>query len=361
MFKPKFQISPKMAKSLMQIESLKESIIHLPITPSVLLSLRETAKLKSTHFSTMIEGNRLTQNEVNLTIKKSKRIQDRKRDEKEVKGYFIALEIVEKIAKQQNQINEKDIKLLHALVMGGGKKGVKPSAYRDGQNVIRDSRTNAIVYLPPEAKDVAILIKDLIAWIEKSIKNFPIPIVAAIAHYQFAAIHPYYDGNGRTARLLATLIMHIWKYDLKGLYSLDEYYAENLSGYYEGLNVGPSHNYYLGREKADISKWVEYFLEGMAYSFNRIKEQAKKSSIKGLQDKSKLLNQLDARKRIILTFFQANTNLTSKDVEEFCKLQPRSARALCEKWVEESFINISDLSKKNRKYQLASKYKKYLD
>ena len=245
--------------------------------------------------------------------------------------------------------------------MGGGKKTIKASPYRDGQNVIRDSRSHTIVYLPPEAKDVSNLMKDLINWVKKSPKDLPIPIIAAIAHYQFATIHPYYDGNGRTARLLTTLIMHIGKYDLKGLYSLDEYYADNLSAYYEALNIGPSHNYYMGREKADISKWIEYFLEGMAYSFNKINIQAKKSSKKGYKDKSTLLNQLDICKRKILAFFQKYTNLTSKDVEKTLKLQPRTARALCKKWRAEKFLQIIDLSKKNRKYQLGTKYKKYLD
>lgn len=84
MFDPKFQITPKIAKTLMQIEALKHSLISLPITPSLLMHLRETAKLLSTH-STMIEGNRLTQEQVNLTIKTSKHLINRERDEKEVK------------------------------------------------------------------------------------------------------------------------------------------------------------------------------------------------------------------------------------------------------------------------------------
>ena len=66
------------------------------------------------------------------------------------------------------------------------------------------------------------------------------PIKAAIAHYQYATIHPYYDGNGRTARLCATLILHLGTYDLKGLYALEEYYARNLKAYYEALTIGSS-------------------------------------------------------------------------------------------------------------------------
>src|SRR5271169_814715 len=83
-----------------------------------------------------------------------------------------------------------------------------------------------------------------------------------------------YDGNGRTARLLTTLVLHLGTYDLKGLYALEEYYARDLKAYYEALTVGPSHNYYLGRAAADITRWIAYFVEGMATSFENVRNQA---------------------------------------------------------------------------------------
>ena len=64
------------------------------------------------------------------------------------------------------------------------------------------------------------------------------PLKAGIAHYLHATVHPYYDGNGRTARLLTTLILHLGRHDLKGLYALEEYYARDLKAYYEALTVG---------------------------------------------------------------------------------------------------------------------------
>jgi Fic family protein len=96
-----------------------------------------------------------------------------------------------------------------------------------------DATTGAIVYMPPEAKDVPSLMRAMLRWVHEA-QDVPCPIVAGIAHYQFATIHPYYDGNGRTARLLTTLILHLGGYDLKGLYSLEEYYARNLGAYYIG-------------------------------------------------------------------------------------------------------------------------------
>lgn len=64
---------------------------------------------------------------------------------------------------------------------------------------------------------------------------------------QFATIHPYFDGNGRTARLLTTLLLHRAGYGLKGIYSLEKYYTRDLEAYHAALTVGPSHNYYMGR------------------------------------------------------------------------------------------------------------------
>ena len=157
------------------------------------------------------------------------------------------------------------------------KKRIKPTPYRDGQNVIRDSSTGKIVYLPPESKDVPQLMKDLVSWISKTILLLPCPLLASISHYQFATIHPYYDGNGRTARLLTTLTMHLGGYGLKGLYSLEEYYAKNLHNYYNALTIGPSHNYYFGRAEADITPWIEYFCSGIVESFERVKRRAQQA------------------------------------------------------------------------------------
>ncbi len=63
-FAPTFTITPAMANSLMRIEAVKQAIQTLPITPRVLANLRETARLFSRGYSTMIEGNRLTQEQV---------------------------------------------------------------------------------------------------------------------------------------------------------------------------------------------------------------------------------------------------------------------------------------------------------
>ena len=144
-FNPNFVITSKIAGALMRIEAAKQVIQGLPITPTVLATLRETARLYSTHYSTMIEGNQLIPSEVALVIEHQGHFPGRERDEKEVLGYYAALEKVEQLAAKGGFVTAAHIQTLHALVMAGGRKKIKPTSYRDGQNVIRDGKSHAIV------------------------------------------------------------------------------------------------------------------------------------------------------------------------------------------------------------------------
>ena len=360
-FQPNFIITSSVASALMRIEGAKQAVQHLPITPSVLAALRHSARLYSTHYSTLIEGNRLTQEQVSKVIEKHEHFPGRERDENEILGYYAALEKVEHLATAGKPVAEQDIQFLHALVMAGGKTKVKPSQYRDGQNVIRDSRTKAMVYLPPESKDVPVLMKDLEAWIQATEpEGLPCPIRAGIAHYQFATIHPYYDGNGRTARLLTTLILHLGSYGLNGLYSLEEYYARNLAAYYDALTVGPSHNYYEGRAASDITPWVEYFCIGMAESFENVKKQAEGAALSAVPDASHLLRRLDPRQRKAVELFKDSDTITSRDVERLFAVSQRTARNILRDWEKSGFLLMVNPSKKSRKYGLAGEFRELL-
>lgn len=361
MFKPIFSITPSIIQLLVAIEKTKQDIQNLPITLTVLMSLCEAARLETIHFSTYIEGNRLTFEQVEGLIKGGSTFPGRNRDEEEILGYYAALEKIKELVSIHHLITQKDVQCLHALVMGGGKTNIKPTPYRESQNVIYDGASKKIVYLPPEAKDVQQLMTDLIEWANQSEKeNVPCPLRAAIVHYQFATIHPYFDGNGRTARLLATTMLGRGGYDLKGLYSLEEYYAKNLSEYYNALSVGPSHNYYFGREEADITSWLVYFCQGMLQSFEKIKTHALRAFQKGFEDKSQAIRELDARQQAVLTLFQKCGVVTAKDIQTFFSLSSRAASALCVKWLQAGFLVLKDPSKKNRSYQLHQKINKKL-
>ncbi len=360
-FEPVYILSPKIVNCLMQIETTQQKILHLPLTPTVLSSLRETARLYTTHYSTLIEGNRLDSDQVEEVIIHQGHFPGRERDEDEVKGYYAALTQVEKWAAQNGKITENMIQTLHCLVMANGKKNGKPTPYREGQNVIRDGRTKGIVYMPPEAKDVKNLMAEMVRWIQKNTDELPCPVVAGVAHYQFATIHPYYDGNGRTARLLTTLILHLGGYDLKGLYSLEEYYARNLGAYYEAISIGESHNYYLGRAEADITKWIEYFVGGMMASFQNVLKRMNEAQAQGSSDQSSLMRKLDPKQRKALDLFQEFDAVTSRQIGELFGFKARTSAALCADWVESGFLTVIDPSNRGRKYKLSMEYQELIN
>jgi Fic family protein len=353
MFAPKFQLTPGIASLLMQIEACRQAIDDTPIDATLLRQLRETAALRATHFSTQIEGNRLTLPEVREAIRGA-RIPGRERDEREVRNHYLALALMEKMADALGPVSENAIQRLHGLVMTGRNK---PSPYRVAQNVIRDSATGRIVYLPPTAQDVPELMRALAAWIKVGLTDggLPAPIVAALAHYQFATIHPYTDGNGRTARLLASLILRKSGYGLKGIYSLDEYYAKNLDGYYEALAVG-SYNYYEGRAEADVTAFVAYFCEAMSDAFTKVRAVAIRAAAATPADRSARLRELDPKQRRLLELFRAQGSATASEMAAHLGMSPRTLAQLCRDWIASGFLEFRDAARKNRSYRLGARF-----
>lgn len=339
----------------MDIEASRQAVTSLPLTVPMLDHLRRTARLLSTHFSTQIEGNKLSPSQVEDVLAGGGRFPGRERDEAEVRQYYQAQEFVLQQYNTNDALTEKKIRTIHGLVMYGREK---PTPYRDGQNVIRDGRTGDMVYLPPEAKDVSPLMKELTVWMTDQLQRneLPIPVIAGLAHYQFATIHPYYDGNGRTARLLTTLLLHRGGYGLHGIYSLEEYYAQHLQGYYDALSVGVSHNYYFGRADADITPFLAYFCAGMADSFAKIRNQAEHAQRRGTPDQGAVLRELSAQQQKALSLFARMKTVTSSELGQFFEMSARASSALCRKWVNTGFLITADPSKKARRYRLAEHY-----
>lgn len=101
-------------------------------------------------------------------------------------------------------------------------------------------------------------------------------IVAGIAHLELAAIHPFTDGNGRTARALATLILYKRGYDFRHLFALEDYYNKDLQSYYASINTGENYE----NRKADITTWLEYFIEGFREEIMQVKGRVTTLAIK---------------------------------------------------------------------------------
>jgi Fic family protein len=347
-FDPKYTITHNILKNLTKIEMIKRAFEQNSVTPSLMASLRSSAKMASVHYSTKIEGNRLTLKQVEETILKKKIVPYQERDSSEVRAYYKAMDYAEKYLEKNLPFSEAFIKKIHDIVEGFS------APYRDGQNAIYDNLSGNIIYMPPEAKDVPCLMAELVDWVTEN-KEIPDIIVVGLVHYQFVTIHPYYDGNGRTARLTTSFLMRKFGYGLRGIYSLEEYYANDLPGYYGALNMHSHHNYYEGRKNADLTGWIDYFTTGVAEVFEKIQNKAKQ---RPTVDMSSAMRKLDVKQRRILELFIEFEEVTSMQIAEYLNISQQSGRLLANQWIKDDFLKLTNSSKKARKYCLAEKYEK---
>jgi len=203
--------------------------------------------------------------------------------------------------------------------------------------------------------------KLLVDWANRAEKaGVPVPLVAALVHYQFVTIHPYYDGNGRTARLLATFILQRGGYGLSGFFSLEEHHARDLDAYYQALAVHPHHNYYEGRAEADLTPWLEYFMTTLADVFVSARDEALRLSTEGARAEPDELRLLDHRARVVLSLFTRTDRITSAQVAEALGLSARMARVLLREWVDEGWLVIMDPSNRKRTYGLSANYRQFI-
>jgi Fic family protein len=359
-WKPAYTITSKVARLLMDIEAARAEIEHTPLPPAVEAELRRQARVRSTHYSTRIEGNRLTLAEAEKVICEARTaFHGRERDVREVRNYWNALLRAEEWAEAKRAVSEDLIRRLHALVEHGPR--AKATPYRDGQNVIRDSASSAIVYMPPEARDVPGLMASMVRWIgEAENAGVPVPLIAGLAHYQFVTIHPYYDGNGRTARLLATLLLHRGGFGMNGFLSIEEHHARDLPGYYRALAVHPHHNYYEGRADADLTGWAEYFITTLAATFEAVRGEARRLVKEGVPSEPEPLRKLDRRARIVVGLFTQADRVAAPDVARALGLSERMVRVLLQQWVKDGWLVVAEQSRKKRAYELTAVYRQYV-
>lgn len=357
---PVYKISPKVARALMNIEAAKTIVERTALPPAAEAELRRAARVRSTHFSTRIEGNRLTLKEAQEVIEDKKTsFHGRERDAGEVRNYWNALLKVEEWAEKRTEFTEDLIKRLHAIVEKG--KRSKPTPYRTGQNVIKDSASGSVVYMPPEAKEVPKLMSEMAAWVRQVERSgMPGPIIAALAHYQFVTIHPYYDGNGRTARLLATFLLQRGGYGLRGFFSMEEHHARDLQAYYASLAVHKHHNYHRGRALADLTGWLEYFMTLLADVFGGASAEAAKYAKEGIPLEPEPLRKLDRRARTVLGMFARKDTVTAQEVAAALGLSGRMARNILAAWVKDGWLVVANASNRARAYQLSAIYRKFI-
>ncbi|MGB9666882.1 MAG: Fic family protein [Candidatus Cryosericum sp.] len=115
------------------------------------------------------------------------------------------------------------------------------------------------------AHQVQPLMTDLVAWLNAD-TGINTVLVSGIAQFQLVHIHPFIDGNGRTARLLATLVMYRGNYDFKRLFTISEFYDRDRSAYYAALQSVRGHD-------MDMTGWLEYYVSGLATQMQEVQNK----------------------------------------------------------------------------------------
>ncbi|HLB32396.1 MAG TPA: Fic family protein [Patescibacteria group bacterium] len=267
MFEPKFDITPKLLDNIKKIGVIIADLNNRHFSKLTLVKLEKAAREISSHSSTSIEGNPLPLTEVKKIIKnKPENLRD---SEKEVVNYNRALEILDQdIRSKTIRFNLSLILNIQKTVTEGLVGSFDSGKLRKQPVFVNDPITQKPIYLPPNHQDIQELIDGLIKYIAVKEDQLDPLILAGIFHRQFVIIHPFIDGNGRTARLATKVLLANMGLNTFNLFSFENYYNQNVSKYFR--NVGIRGNYYGLTEKIDFTPWLEYFTDGIIDELLRV-------------------------------------------------------------------------------------------
>jgi Fic family protein len=318
MFVPNYRVTHGMLKNIGMIDAAREVVLNAPIIPAWETKFRKDAMERTVHHGTHIEGNPLTEEEVKDVLD-GKDVFARDRDVQEVINYRNVLRFIEEIYQRigPNRPYLLTIETLLEIHRLTTDRIVPPEycgQFRTRQVVLKDSRTGVVSYTPPPAAEVPFLVEDLINWINSDeTKEFHPVLKAGIVHYELARIHPFVEGNGRTARALATLLMFLDGYDIRKFFSLEEYFDENPMDYYVTLQT-VSNQLVMDTHERDLTPWLDYFVKAVAVELNRIKERVRKISLDShVKDRLGEQVELNERQMIIMEYLNRHGNMQNKD------------------------------------------------
>jgi Fic family protein len=191
-----------MDERLARIAAKKAELDRLrPLSPRGLVQLDHAYDLELTFTSNAIEGNRLTQIETNLVVEKGLTVGGKRlRDHLEAIDHYEAIGYVRELAAQSTPLGEFDVRNLHALVVKRSDPDIAGRYANSGRYVVTDAGRHAF----PTPAEVPALMGDFSAWLATAPAT---PDTAFEAHRRLVDIHPFNDGNGRTARLLMNLVL----------------------------------------------------------------------------------------------------------------------------------------------------------
>jgi len=307
MHNPNFLYTNKIVKNLILIAEARTIILNSPLIPKWEVSLRREALIRSAYSSTSIEGNPLSLEEVSA-LAKGRDIMARRKDKQEVLNYLEALERMPELAKR-TPFSPRDLLEVHKIVTKETLENPKDEGiFRDRQVFVGNRITGEVIFMPPPTEQVSELINDFFNWFNSPGADELNPVIhAGITHYELVRIHPFVDGNGRTARIMASLVFYERGFDVKRFFALDDYYDNDRRVYYAALKS-------VDQKTLDLTGWLEYFTEGIAVSIKDVKNKVIGlcKDIKVLKEKGQVA--LTERQMKIVEWIVQNNRIAIGDV-----------------------------------------------
>jgi len=274
-FKPQYTISDLLLANIKRIAEIIANLNTRRFSGVVMAEFEKRAKELSAYSSTSIEGNPLPLTDVRRILKtRPAHIRD---SEREVLNYNRALVELDSAMKDEKRRFDLPLILhIQETVVDGLMESHRLGKIREEPVFVNDPRTRQSVYLPPDHDDASELMRALLEYVEKSDGTIDPLIVAGVFHKQFVVIHPFVDGNGRTARLATKALLAKMDVDTFNLFSFENYYNRNVAKYFD--EVGELGNYYDIQENIDFTSWLEYFTSGIIDELLRVSKELEKES-----------------------------------------------------------------------------------
>ncbi|MCI0340662.1 MAG: Fic family protein [Planctomycetales bacterium] len=259
-------------------------------------------------------------------------VEKRVPDVREVHNYLRAAELGLSLC-DRGPVTVQTIRRIHKVLMSGVRGGRRmPGSLRTIQNWVgaRGSTPPTARYVPPPPAEVPRALEALLGLLRKP-SDIPAVARLALIHYQFEAIHPFPDGNGRVGRLLVTLLLHAWGILPAPLLTLSAYFESDRRGYYDGL---------LGVSRQGLwEPWVAYFARGIAVESAAVLVRARRLRTVHERILRKLLSgrATTLLPRLVEAFF-SRPAMTVGQVARVLGVTPRAAQGNVDKLVRAGFL-----------------------
>ena len=197
------EISTTHAEIIHRIETKKAQLDEVRPIPSYLLNkLKEQIHIEWSYNSNAIEGNTLTLSETRIVLEQGMTVKGKSfKEHLEISNHHDAIEYVSQLAAKNESLSNYTIRSIHELVLLKIDKEFA-GTYRTGSVRITGAK-----FQPPEANEIQALMTELLDFIENNPKQLSTLLLSVLLHHRFVWIHPFFDGNGRTGRLLLNLFL----------------------------------------------------------------------------------------------------------------------------------------------------------